>query len=119
MLGACQPLSQRHYCLHAGASRSRGKGDSAVERMGVVRGVEVQPVDPVQRGRNLLEIKHVSDDDLSAQVPQPGAARVIAMHHGPGRDALLEQLGGDRAADPARGTGYQYAIVCHRISLSS
>jgi hypothetical protein len=118
VLGAGRPLPERHHRFQAGAPRGHRKGDRAVERMGVVRRVEVQPVDPVHRGRNLLDVKHIGDDDVGAQGPQPGAARVVAMHHGPGLDSLFQELGGDRAADPARGTGYQYATT-HRTSLSS
>ena len=84
----------------------------------MVRGVEVQPADPVHCGRNLLNVKHIGDDDLGAQVSQSRAAGIVTMHHGSGRDALFQQLGGDRAADPARGAGYQYAMV-HRIFPSS
>src|ERR1700738_4807773 len=87
--------------------------------MGMVRGIEIEPVDPGHRGRNLLTVKHIGDDDLGAQAPQPRASRVVTMHHSPGRDALFQQLVGHRAADLARGAGYQYACRCHWSSLSS
>src|SRR6516165_2828582 len=63
MLGARQPRPQR---LHARAPRGHGEGDRAVEYMRVKWGVEVQPVDPVQRGLDLLDIKHIGHHDLSA-----------------------------------------------------
>ena len=118
MLGAGQPLSEGHHRLHTRAPGGHGKRHRAVERMGMIWSVEEQPVDPLHRGRNLLDVKHIGDHDLGPQVPQPSAACVVAMDHGSDRDPPFQQLGGDRAADPARGTAYQYAIVCHRISLS-
>ena len=83
----------------------------------MVRGIEKQPVHPVHRGGNLLNVKHIRHDDLSAQGPQPVSAPIVAMHQGPSRHALFQQLGGDRAADLARGAGYQYACVGHRSFL--
>jgi hypothetical protein len=50
---------------------------------------------------------------------QAGAARITSMHHGACREALFQQLDCNRAADPARGSGYQHTSICHRIFLPS
>jgi hypothetical protein len=81
--------------------------------MRVVWGVEEQPVDPVQRGLNLLDVEDIRDGDLGAHRPQSGSARIVAMHQGPGRYTLFQELGGHRATDLARSARYQYARVCH------
>ncbi|KZS74618.1 hypothetical protein A4G26_05395 [Mycobacterium kansasii] len=83
--------------------------------MRVVRGIEVQPVDPVHHGLNLLDVKHIGDDDVGAQGLQTGTALVVAMHQSPGANPAAKQLGGHRSADPARGAGYQHSGTCHRI----
>lgn len=113
MLGAGQPLPHRDHRLNAGAPRGEGEGDRAVERVGMVGRVEVQPVDPVHRGLNLLYVKHIGDDDFGTQVPKTGAARIVSMHHGACRDALFQQLGGNRAANPSGGAGYQHSRFGH------
>jgi hypothetical protein len=66
VLGAGQPLPKRHHRFGARAPGRHGKRNRAVERMGMVRRVEVEPVDPVHRGRNLLDVKHIGDHDLGA-----------------------------------------------------
>ena len=58
--------------------------------MWVVREVEEQPVHAVYRGLNLLNVKHIRDDDLGAECAQSGAARIVAMHQGPGRHAAFQ-----------------------------
>jgi hypothetical protein len=55
----------------------------------MVRRVEVQPVDSVQRGLNLWDVKHIADYDFGAGGPQPSTAFVVAMYQSPSHDALL------------------------------
>ncbi len=69
MFRAGQPLPQRYDGLQTGPPRRHGKRHRAVECVRVVRGIEEQPVDPIQRGLNLLDVKHVGDDNFSADRP--------------------------------------------------
>src|SRR6202012_3399407 len=117
MLGAGQPLAQGYHRFHAGAPRGLREGDRAVQRVWMVWRVEVQPVHAFHRSRNLLYVKHIRDDDFGAQVPQPGAAGILTVHHDPRGDAPVQQLSGDGAADLARGAGDQNAIT-HWNTLS-
>jgi hypothetical protein len=119
MLGTGQPLAKCHHCLDAGAARRHGKGDRAFEGMWVVREVEEQPVHPIDRGLNLLNVKHIRDDSLSAQRAHAGTTRIVTMHQGPRRHASFQQLGRHRAADLACGARNEHTCLCHWSSFPS
>ncbi len=113
MRGARQPLGEANNVFEPGFLGGDGKGDRALNHVGLERRTIVGALNVCQRVGDALDITHVGDRDLSPLRLQPRTAAIFSMHHGAHGITGLQQFSNDHTAGLPGRAGHEEPWLEH------